>query len=167
MREGRVGGRRELVLGRSLSKFMRTLGVYSSSGGTQTRLRNQMRRLFNAHVQLIYEDELGEASVSSSVADRTELAVHRVAPTFVLKYNIRTRSLAHPGTIEDVLAVENDVVPFDRADLLGAPARSRREPRLQGCGQAFLGDTLRSPRPSDLLACPFASETGRSWPRCL
>ena len=75
MREGRVGGRRELVLGRSLSKFMRTLGVYSSSGGTQTRLRNQMRRLFNAHVQLIYEDELGEASVSSSVADRTELAL--------------------------------------------------------------------------------------------
>ena len=63
---------RELILGRSLSKFMRALGVYSSSGGTQTRLRNQMRRVFNAHVQLIYEDELGEASVSSSVADRTE-----------------------------------------------------------------------------------------------
>ena len=63
---------RELILGSSLSKFMRKLGVYSSSGGTQTRLRNQMRRLFNAHVQLIYEDERGEASVSSSVADRTE-----------------------------------------------------------------------------------------------
>ena len=42
----------------------------------------------------------------------------RVAPTFVLKYNIRTRSLADPGVIEDVLAVENDVVPFDRADVL-------------------------------------------------
>ena len=27
----------------------------------------------------------------------------------------------------------------------------------QGCGQAFLGDSLRSPRPSDLLACQFAS----------
>ena len=63
---------RELVLGKSLSKFMRALGVYSSSGGTQTRLRNQMRRLFNAHVQLIYEDEHGEVSVSSSVADRSE-----------------------------------------------------------------------------------------------
>ena len=81
----------------------------------------------------------------------------RVAPTFVLKYNIRTRSLAHPGTIEDVLAVENDVVPFDRAHVLGAPGRSRRETRLQGCGQAFLGDSLRSPRPSDLLACQLAS----------
>ena len=30
-----------------------------------------MRRLFNAHVQLVYKDERGEASVSSSVADST------------------------------------------------------------------------------------------------
>ena len=62
---------RILVLGDSLSDFMRTLGVYSSSGGKYTRLRNQMRRLFNAHVRLIYKDEYGEASVSSSVADST------------------------------------------------------------------------------------------------
>ena len=39
---------RELVLGRSLSEFMRRLGVYDSSGRTQTRLRNQMKRLFGA-----------------------------------------------------------------------------------------------------------------------
>ena len=64
---------RELVLGRSLAEFMRTLGVYSSGGRVQIRLRNQMRRLFSAHVQLVYEDEHGEARVSSSVADRTEL----------------------------------------------------------------------------------------------
>ena len=63
---------RELVLGRSLSEFMRTLGVYSSGGRDRTRLRNQMKRLFSATVQLIYEDEHGEARVSSSVADRTE-----------------------------------------------------------------------------------------------
>ena len=42
----------------------------------------------------------------------------RVAPTFVLKYNIRTRSLADQGAIKNVLTVENDVVPFDRADVL-------------------------------------------------
>ena len=65
--------RRELVLGKSLSEFMRTLGVYSSGGRVQIRLRNQMRRLFSATVQLVYEDEHGEARVSSSVADRTEL----------------------------------------------------------------------------------------------
>ena len=66
---------RQLDLGRSLSEFMRKLDIYNTSGGTtggRTRLRNQMRRLFNAHVQLVYEDKLGEASVSSSVTSRTE-----------------------------------------------------------------------------------------------
>ena len=62
---------RELVLGRSLSVFMRTLGVYSSAGGVATRLRNQMDRLFNAHIQLAYEDERVSASVNSPVASRT------------------------------------------------------------------------------------------------
>ena len=66
---------RDLVLGRSLAEFMRMLGIYHNSGGrggVQTRLRNQMRRLFNASVQLIYEDGRREASASSFVADRTE-----------------------------------------------------------------------------------------------
>ena len=66
-------GSRELILGRSLAEFMRTLGVYSSGGRVQIRLRNQMRRLFSAHVQLVYEREHGESRVSSSVAERTEL----------------------------------------------------------------------------------------------
>ena len=60
---------RELVLGRSLSEFMRTLDIYSNSGGrggVQTRLRNQMDRLFSASVQLIYEDEHGKQEAMSS-----------------------------------------------------------------------------------------------------
>ena len=63
---------RVLVLGSSLSEFMRTLGVYSSDGKAYTRLRNQMDRLFNAHVSLIYEDERGKATVNSLIARRTE-----------------------------------------------------------------------------------------------
>ena len=62
---------RELILGSSLSEFMGKLGM-DSVGGARTRLRNQMRRLFNAHVQLVYKDKHGEANVSSSVADRSE-----------------------------------------------------------------------------------------------
>ena len=53
---------RELVLGRSLAEFMRTLGIYHNSGGrggVQTRLRNQMKRLFGCTVSLIYEDKSG------------------------------------------------------------------------------------------------------------
>ena len=63
---------RVLVLGDSLSDFMRELGIYSSDGKAYTRLRNQMERLFNASVRLIYEDEHGEQFVSSAIADRGE-----------------------------------------------------------------------------------------------
>ena len=38
---------RVLLLGDSVSEFMRKLDIYSSSGEKYTRLRNQMRRLFN------------------------------------------------------------------------------------------------------------------------
>ena len=67
---------RVLILGSSLSEFMRVLGMEDRSGsprGDRTRLRNQMDRLFHSHVQLIYEDEQHKASVSSQVADRTDL----------------------------------------------------------------------------------------------
>ena len=53
---------RVLILGPSLAKFMRELGIYSSGGGNvHTKLRNQMRRLFNAHVQLVYKDKHGRS----------------------------------------------------------------------------------------------------------
>ena len=67
---------RKLVLGPSLAEFMRKLGIYHNSGGhggVQTRLRNQMDRLFNAYVSLIYEDTRGKATVNSPVAARTAL----------------------------------------------------------------------------------------------
>ena len=55
---------------------MRKLEILSSNSGgawgIRTRLRNQMRRLFRCTVSLIYEDERGDASVSSLIADRTE-----------------------------------------------------------------------------------------------
>ena len=55
-----------LVLGPSLAKFMKTFGVYSSGGGNaHTKVRNQMDRLFNAHIQLIYEDERGKGSAQN------------------------------------------------------------------------------------------------------
>ena len=66
---------RELVLGRSLSEFMRSLGINSDSGGArgeQTRLRNQMNRLFGCTVSLIYEDENRRATVNALIARRTE-----------------------------------------------------------------------------------------------
>ena len=63
---------REIVLGKSLSDFMRSLDIYSSSGGKYTRLRNQMKRLFGCSVSMIYEDKHGDQFVSSLIAERGE-----------------------------------------------------------------------------------------------
>ena len=63
---------REIVLGRSLSDFMRKLGIYSTSGGrhgVRTRLRNQMDRIFHAQIEMIYEDREGQQFVASRIAD--------------------------------------------------------------------------------------------------
>ena len=66
---------RVLVLGPSLSEFMRKLDLHTSGGssrGDRTRLQNQMKRLFYAHVQLIYEGQGREQFISSQIADRGE-----------------------------------------------------------------------------------------------
>ena len=67
---------RELVLGHSLSEFMRKLDIEAQSGGrggVRTRLRNQMQRFFGCTVSLIFEDATVSKRVSSYVADKHEL----------------------------------------------------------------------------------------------
>ena len=53
---------RDIVLGRSLSEFMRKLGISSTDGRGQSRLRNQMNRLFNCSVSMIYKDDTRRAT---------------------------------------------------------------------------------------------------------
>ena len=62
----------ELILGDSLSEFMRKVGIYSTSGDKHTRLRNQMRRLFGCTVSLLYEDARGETTLNAPIARLTE-----------------------------------------------------------------------------------------------
>ena len=62
----------EIVLGRSLSAFMRKLGIASTDGRGQARLRNQMKRLFNCSVQLTYQTAGHETSASALVAELTD-----------------------------------------------------------------------------------------------
>ena len=63
---------RELLLGDSLSEFMRKVGIYSTGGGVHARLKNQMRRLFHSQVELSYEDAHGERFIASRIADSGE-----------------------------------------------------------------------------------------------
>ena len=62
----------DLVLGRSLSEFMKKLGM-APAGAGRTRLRNQMTRLFSAVVSLVYTDDGGEVSMGSRVTSRAAL----------------------------------------------------------------------------------------------
>ena len=63
---------RELILGRSLADFMRSVGVYDDGGAVRRRLRDQMQRLFRSHVELVYEDAHGSRFMTSAIADRGE-----------------------------------------------------------------------------------------------
>ena len=103
---------RELVLGRSLSEFMRKLGVISSdsggSWGIRTRLKNQMDRLFSATVSLIYEDDGVKARVSSLVADHSVFGGTPSGPTSRCYgrarsgwvKNFSTRIIRHPVPLD-------------------------------------------------------------------
>ena len=66
---------RDLVLDSTFARFMRKLGMEDRSGsarGERARLRDQMNRLFNANVRLIYEDQHGGQFIASNIADRGE-----------------------------------------------------------------------------------------------
>ena len=62
----------DLMLGRSLSEFMKKLGM-APAGSSRTRLRNQMTRLFSAVVSLVYTHDEGEVSMGSRVTSRAAL----------------------------------------------------------------------------------------------
>ena len=61
----------EVLLGNSLSDFMKELGMWPR-GSSRTRIREQMNRLFNASVSLIYQDRRDKVTVNALIADRTE-----------------------------------------------------------------------------------------------
>ena len=65
-------GSRDIVLGRPLSEFMRKLGISSTDGRGQARLRNQMKRLFNCSVQLNYTTAGRKTSATALVAELTD-----------------------------------------------------------------------------------------------
>ena len=98
---------RELFLGNSLSDFMKQLGM-EPVGGTRTRIRNQMDRLFNASVSLIYEDRRDKVTVNALIADRTEFWWNERKPDertlwqskIVLSENFFEEIISHPVPLD-------------------------------------------------------------------
>lgn len=68
-------GKPRIVLGDSLSAFMRELGIVPTGGrwGTITRLRDQMRRLFAARIAAVYDGDDGFSLRSMEVATDVDL----------------------------------------------------------------------------------------------
>jgi len=65
-----------LNLGTSLAAFMQQLGIHSDSGGSRgdrTRLKSQIDRLFNCHIDLVYEDRGMKVTTGGRIARKTVL----------------------------------------------------------------------------------------------
>ena len=96
-----------------------------------------------------------DRNIEKPRCSRTSVQCCRGSAQIGVEIQHKDRLLTDPGTIEDVRAVENDVVPFDRADVLE-----------QGCVTAFLGDSPRSPRPRDLPWLANWLRDGKIMARC-
>ncbi len=68
-------GQRELVLGDSMSAFMRELGLIPTGGrwGSITRLKDQTKRLFSAHVACHYADKNSAKFLNLGLVESGEL----------------------------------------------------------------------------------------------
>ena len=98
---------RELFLGDSLSYFLEKVGI-PKGGGARTRLREQMNRLFNAHVALIYRDKHDKATKNLLIADETEFWWNERKPDertlwqskIVLSEKFFNEIIAHPVPLD-------------------------------------------------------------------
>lgn len=101
---------REIVLGRSLSDFMRQLDLRPTGGrwGTIPMLREQMKRLFSATVSFQYEGEPGELSGGFRIASQTMLFWDPQSPkqaalwesTVTLTHEFYKEVVEHPVPID-------------------------------------------------------------------
>ena len=68
---------REIVLGDSLSAFMKSLGLSVTGGrwGTITRFKDQLKRLFSAHIMFTYQDKAQGKWITANIniADRADI----------------------------------------------------------------------------------------------
>ena len=69
----------DLTLGKTLSDFMRVVGI-DPAGASYARVRDQMRRLFACSITLVCKDSIGCSRISSYVADRHAFWWNHVQP---------------------------------------------------------------------------------------
>ena len=97
----------EVLLGNSLSDFMKELGMWPR-GSSRTRIREQMNRLFNASVSLIYENKRDRATVNAQIAASTEFWWNERKPEerslwqskVVLSHEFFNEIISHPVPLD-------------------------------------------------------------------
>ena len=145
---------RVLVLGDSLSDFMRELGIYSSDGKAYTRLRNQMDRLFHASVELSYEDKHGKQFIASRVVDRGDFWWDPKRPNERVLWDSKIRLgedffneiISHPVPIDmnTLKSLKRSSLGLDLYLWLGSTAPSRFVPRSGSPGGSCTISSARS-----------------------
>ena len=157
-------GSREIVLGRSLSEFMRKLGISSTDGRGQARLRNQMKRLFGCSVTLIYEDAQIDVTASSFIADHSVFWWNERKPGESSVWNSKVRLsesffneiVSHPVPLDLTTPQGPQTLSFGPRSLLmaGLPDPSPCAPRNISPGRTCTGN-LERPRPKPMTRTLF------------
>ena len=94
-----------LVLGKTLSDFMRVVGI-DPAGASYARVRNQMKRLFSCSVVLIYTGAGRESQVNTLFVDRTDFWWTDDKPgskgqnTIELSHNFFNEIIHHPVPLD-------------------------------------------------------------------
>ena len=146
---------RVIVLGPSLAKFMKTLGVYSSGGGRdQIKLRNQMRRLFGCTVQLTYKDANVERFVNSPIAARGEYWWNLQQPDqpslwdskIELGWDFFNEIIRHPMPLDMNTSRPSNAAPWASISTYGSPtAPSPFAPRNGSLGVNCTASSKQTP----------------------
>ena len=111
---------RELVLGRSLSEFMRVTRNQQRQrrrSGEQTRLRNQMNRLFGCTVSLIYEDESGLRGSLRRWQTNTSSGGTSVSPVSGCCGTARSTSVRRSSTKSSTIPYRSTQTPSRRSSV--------------------------------------------------
>ena len=78
---------RDIILGDSLSAFMKSLGLSVTGGrwGTVTRFKDQLKRLFSAHISFTYQDKVQGKWITANIniADRADIYWNPMAPEYI------------------------------------------------------------------------------------
>lgn len=150
---------RELILGESLSAFMRSLDLVATGGrwGSIRRIKTQTVRLFAASITAIYQDASRTSLIGVRIADRADLWWDPKDPqqTALWKSTVTLGEVFYREVIERPVPIDMRAIKFLRRSPLGLDLYMWLTYRFSHLNK-------RTTIPWDALAAQFGSHYGRS-----